>query len=139
MASARTRTFERTGFFFSGPIGGTSITRSTGPASRCSSRGVRPRLQSIDAHDAIELPAALAPIDEAVDARRILDRCEKAVEDSLTPLQRRIFQLKHLRQQPIRAIAQALGKSEDAIKANLYRMRRSIAEGAPGLDSVLRT
>ena len=29
----------------------------------------------------------------------------------------------------IRAIAETLGKSEDAIKANLYRMRRSIACG----------
>ena len=27
----------------------------------------------------------------------------------------------------------------DAIKANLYRMRRAIADGVPGLDVVLRT
>jgi len=40
-------------------------------------------------------------------------------------------------QTTIRAIASALGKSEDAIKANLYRMRRSIAQGAPGLESFI--
>ena len=57
----------------------------------------------------------------------------------MTPLQRRIFHLKHLRRQPIRTIAEALGKSEDAIKANLYRMRRSIADGTPGLDVMLRS
>ena len=39
--------------------------------------------------------------------------------------------------QRIRNIAQALGKSEDAVKANLYRMRRAISQSAPGLDSVL--
>ncbi len=61
------------------------------------------------------------------------------VTDRLTPLQRRIFHLKHLRRQPIRAIAQALGKSEDAIKANLYRMRRAISDGTPGLETLLRT
>ena len=36
------------------------------------------------------------------------------------------------------AIAQALGKSEDAVKANLYRMRRAISEGTPGLEGLLQ-
>jgi RNA polymerase sigma-70 factor (ECF subfamily) len=99
-------------------------------------RRVRPRIESIDA-GARELPSALPLPDRMVDARRMLGRCEEVIERDLTPLQRRIFHLKHLRRQSIRAIAQALGKSEDAIKANLYRMRRSIAQGAPGLDSLL--
>ena len=60
------------------------------------------------------------------------------IANNLTPLQRRIFHLKHLRQQPIRAIAHALGKSEDAVKANLYRMRRAISAGTPGLEGILR-
>ena len=72
-----------------------------------------------------------------MDARRLLGRCEEVIAKDLTPLQRRIFHLKHLRQQPIRAIANALGKSEDAIKANLYRMRRAIAQSAPGLENLL--
>ena len=38
----------------------------------------------------------------------------------------------------IRTIAGALDKSEDAIKANLYRMRRAIAEAAPGLEQILQ-
>jgi DNA-directed RNA polymerase specialized sigma24 family protein len=54
-------------------------------------------------------------------------------------LQRRIFHLKHLRRQPIRSIAEVLGKSEDAVKANLYRMRRAIADGTPGLDQLVRS
>jgi RNA polymerase sigma-70 factor (ECF subfamily) len=100
-------------------------------------RGVRPRFESIDCAESAEIAAPAVPIDQAVDARRILVACERAIEEDLTPLQRHIFQLKHLRQQPIRAIAEALGKSEDAIKANLYRMRRSIAESTPGIEGIL--
>ncbi len=100
-------------------------------------RGVRPRLDSIDDSHAETLAADQAPADLAVDARRMLDRCDVVINEQLTPLQRRIFHLKHLRRQPIRAIAEALGKSEDAIKANLYRMRRALADGAPGLEAFL--
>jgi RNA polymerase sigma-70 factor (ECF subfamily) len=100
-------------------------------------RGVRPRLDSIDESHAETLAADQAPADLAVDARRMLDRCDTVIAEQLTPLQRRIFHLKHLRRQPIRAIAEALGKSEDAIKANLYRMRRALADGAPGLEAFL--
>jgi RNA polymerase sigma-70 factor (ECF subfamily) len=100
-------------------------------------RGVRPRLESLDESGAESLAGQMAPTDRTVEARRMLDRCDAVVSKQLTPLQRRIFHLKHLRSQPIRAIAQALGKSEDAIKANLYRMRRALAEGAPGLEAFL--
>lgn len=100
-------------------------------------RGTRPRLQSLEDAGIETLPNHATPTDVAVDARRMLDRCDAIVCERLTPLQRRIFHLKHLRRQPIRAIAEALGKSEDAIKANLYRMRRTLAEEAPGLESFL--
>jgi len=99
----------------------------------------RAPLVSLDAEGAEEVPSRAAAVDQRVEARRMLERCERVIQDDLTPLQRRIFHLKHLRRQPIRAIAVALGKSEDAIKANLYRMRRAIADGVPGLDVLLRT
>jgi RNA polymerase sigma-70 factor (ECF subfamily) len=101
-------------------------------------RRPRPRLEPIEQADAQGAAAGSAPTDHAVDARRLLMRCEEVIERELTPLQRRIFHLKHLRRQSIRTIAQALGKSEDAIKANLYRMRKAIAEGAPGLEQLLQ-
>ena len=100
-------------------------------------RRARPRLESLDAPGVEEVSGGFAAPDRVVDARRMLRLCEAVIEDDLTPLQRRIFHLKHLRRQSIRSIAQALGKSEDAIKANLYRMRRAIAESAPGLESLL--
>jgi RNA polymerase sigma-70 factor (ECF subfamily) len=102
-------------------------------------RRPRPRLESIHEENNLELRGDSPPIDETVDARRMLGRCDRAIEHDLTPLQRRIFHLKHLRQQPIKTIAAALGKSEDAIKANLYRMRRAISHGTPGLETILRS
>jgi RNA polymerase sigma-70 factor (ECF subfamily) len=101
-------------------------------------RRPRPRLEALDEGGALEIEAGGPMADEAVDARRMLGRCEAVIENELTPLQRRIFHLKHLRRQPIRAIALALGKSEDAVKANLYRMRRAISEGTPGLEGLLQ-
>ncbi|MEE8474796.1 MAG: RNA polymerase sigma factor [Myxococcota bacterium] len=100
-------------------------------------RKARPRLESIDGRAARETETGEVPSDQAVDARRLLVLCEQVIENELTPLQRRIFHLKHLRRQPIRNIAIALGKSEDAIKANLYRMRRALVAGTPGLGSLL--
>jgi RNA polymerase sigma factor (sigma-70 family) len=101
-------------------------------------RKPRPYLEPLESGSALDVASHVAPTDEHVEARRILDRCEDVIENDLTALQRRIFQMKHLRQQPIRSIAEALGKSEDAIKANLYRMRRAIADATPGLEAVLR-
>lgn len=103
-------------------------------------RKPRPRLETLEEDGgALDLRGNEAPTDQRVEARRMLDRCEQIIENELTPLQRRIFHLKHLRRQSIRSIAELLGKSEDAVKANLYRMRRAIADGTPGLDNLLRT
>jgi len=102
-------------------------------------RKPRPRLEPVEEGGALDVAGPEVATDEIVEARRMLRRCEEIIECQLTPLQRRIFHLKHLRRQPIRAIATALGKSEDAIKANLYRMRRAIAEGTPGLEGLLRS
>jgi len=100
-------------------------------------RGRRPRLEPIDGEGSYEIVSGETPPDRAVDARRVLGRCEAVIANDLTPLQRRIFDLKHLRRQPIRTIAAALGKSEDAVKANLYRMRRALEDGVPGLQGLI--
>jgi RNA polymerase sigma-70 factor (ECF subfamily) len=102
-------------------------------------RRPRPRLEPLEEGSALDVAGREAPTDETVDARRLLGRCQEIIDHELTPLQRRIFHMKHTGRQPVRAIAEALGKSEDAIKANLYRMRRSISDGTPGLEVLLRT
>jgi len=100
-------------------------------------RKPRPRLDSIQ-DAASDVPSRAPLADEIVEARQILERCDLVICEGLTPLQRRIFHLKHLRHQPIKSIAAALGKSEDAIKANLYRMRNALLAGAPGLRALVR-
>ena len=102
-------------------------------------RKPRARLEPLEDGGALDVQAFEPLADEAVDARQVLERCEHVIAHDLTPLQRRIFHLKHLHQQSIRAIANALGKSEDAVKANLYRIRRAISEGTPGLEGALRS
>jgi len=76
--------------------------------------------------------AALPPgepddIQGALDARRDLARCQRLVAQRFTPSQRRIWNLRHLRMQSPRDIAAAVGKSEEAVRASLHRMRRSLA------------
>lgn len=102
-------------------------------------RKARPILQPLESGSALDVAGPDAPADERADARRMLVRCHDIIENELTPLQRRIFHLKHLRRLSIRAIAIALDKSEDAIKANLYRMRRVLSDGTPGLDPLIRS
>ena len=51
-------------------------------------------------------------------------RLQAAAESELTPEQRLLFEMHHLRHHPITEIATLLDKSEDAIKSNLYRARR---------------
>ena len=102
-------------------------------------RKPRARLEPLEDGGALDVQAFEPLADEAVDARQVLERCEHVIAHDLTQLQSRIFHLKYLHQQPIRAIANALGKSEDAVKANLYRIRRAISEGTPGLEGALRS
>ncbi|MDG2335141.1 MAG: sigma-70 family RNA polymerase sigma factor [Myxococcota bacterium] len=102
-------------------------------------RRERPWLSAMDSDSAMDVASSEPAVDHALEARRLLHRCEEIIRDDLTETQRRIFHLKHLRQQSIRAIAEALGKSEDAIKANLYRMRTSMNEALPGIEVLLRS
>jgi RNA polymerase sigma-70 factor (ECF subfamily) len=47
-----------------------------------------------------------------------------ALENELSPSQRRVFEMHHLESLPIAEIARALSKSEDSIKSSLYRSRK---------------
>ncbi len=109
------------------------ITRNT--VNRCF-RKARPHFQSFDAEGTPEVAEEAVPIDNAIEARRLLSRCAEVIAKDLTPLQRRIFHLRHLRRQSVKIIATTLGKSEDAIKANLYRMRQVLLANTPGLDTL---
>jgi len=53
-----------------------------------------------------------------------IERLSNAARVDLSSEQRRVFELHHLRHQPIQEIARTLRKSEDAVKSNLYRARK---------------
>jgi RNA polymerase sigma-70 factor (ECF subfamily) len=48
------------------------------------------------------------------------------VEQELSAEQRTLFELHHLQHHPIQEIARTLCKSEDAVKSNLYRARKTL-------------
>ena len=99
----------------------------------------RPRLllEPLEEGGALDVEGQEAGAEQSIEARRVLHRCQDVIDQEFTETQREIFHLKHRCQQPIRTIAKQLGKSEDAIKANLYRMRRVISHGTPGLKTLL--
>ena len=100
-------------------------------------RRPRPRIESFDEAKTSEMYGTEARTEVAFEARLLLGRCQEIFETELSPLQQRIFSLKHCDRLPIKAIAGAIGKSEDAVKAQLYRIRRLMSEGAPGLEAAL--
>jgi RNA polymerase sigma-70 factor (ECF subfamily) len=53
-----------------------------------------------------------------------LARLDSAARDKLSDDQRQLVELHHLQNCSVREIAESLGRSEDAIKSNLYRARK---------------
>jgi RNA polymerase sigma-70 factor (ECF subfamily) len=61
---------------------------------------------------------------EAFEYGERVQQLERNAAEALSPEQRRLFEMHHLSHRPIQEIAQALRKSEDAVKSNLYRARK---------------
>jgi len=101
-------------------------------------RRQKPVLSAMDSDSVLDVEGTEPPMENAIEARRLLVRCEEIISQDLSETQRRIFFLKHLRRYSIRKIAQVLDKSEDAIKANLYRIRCAMSEDLPGIEGLLR-
>lgn len=76
------------------------------------------------------LPDRSPGTERVVEARRRVARCHSAVASRLTPLELEIFQLKYLAQSSIAEIAEVVDKSPDAVKSHLYRIRRTLTQGA---------
>jgi len=60
----------------------------------------------------------------AYECRERLHRLGRAMERELSPEQRELVWMHHLQSRSIQDIATHLGKSEDAVKSNLYRARK---------------
>lgn len=61
---------------------------------------------------------------ETIEYKQRLASIDRRVSQKLTREQRQLFELHHLENRPIQEIATTLGKSENAIKSNLYRARK---------------
>ena len=94
-------------------------------------------VMSLDAPEAAEARAEQVPTDRLVDAARVLADCGRALDEKVNDSQRRVFQLRYARNYSTRAIAQELGKSNQAVKISLFRTRRTLARETADLDLVL--
>jgi len=56
--------------------------------------------------------------------RERIHELARAAERNLSPEQQQLFRLHHLEHRPIAEVAAMLDKSEDAVKSNLYRVRK---------------
>lgn len=76
------------------------------------------------------LAATDAGPERVAQGRELRERLERALAD-LTPLERAAFTLRHLEQQPVEAIAAALGQNAAATRHSIFRavakMRRALA------------
>lgn len=61
-----------------------------------------------------------------VDATKILEICADTLDEDVSPAQHEIFDLYYGENRPTRAIAEELGKSNQAIKISLFRTRRAM-------------
>jgi RNA polymerase sigma-70 factor (ECF subfamily) len=78
-----------------------------------------------------------ATIERRVDAKRVLKRCDKVLQKSRRPAHQQIFHLRYGKNRSVRSIAEATGKSTDAVKVSLRRSRTALAAGVPELKVVL--
>ena len=76
-------------------------------------------------------------IERRLDASRVLARCDEVLEVSRRPAHQEIFHLRYGQSQSIRAIAEKVGKSNEAVKVSLRRSRTALADGVPELGVVL--
>jgi RNA polymerase sigma-70 factor (ECF subfamily) len=76
-------------------------------------------------------------LERRIDALRVLDHCDRVLESSRHPAHQEIFHLRYGQCHSIRAIAEKLGKTNDAVKISLRRSRAALSDGVPGLRVVL--
>jgi RNA polymerase sigma-70 factor (ECF subfamily) len=77
----------------------------------------------------LEAVAPVAPeasSDRRVEASRILGVCADALDEDVSRAQREIFDLYYGENRATKAIAEALGKSNQAVKISLFRTRRAM-------------
>lgn len=111
-------------------------------AANCAIDLLRKRPKGTVSHDAEEaaplverLASPEAGPDRLAQGRELRARLETAMAD-LTPLERAAFTLRHLEQQPVEAIAAALGQNAAATRHSIFR---AVAKVRRALAPLMRT
>ena len=89
----------------------------------------RPLTQPLPEEDCLGDSPRKSPVatpEETVAYRERLTAMSEAADNQLSQEQWGVFWDHHMEGQSVRSIAQRLGKSEDAVKSNLYRTRRTL-------------
>ena len=76
-------------------------------------------------------------IERKVDAARVLDRCDEILSENRRPAHQEIFHLRYGESHSIKAIAEKVGKSNEAVKVSLRRSRAVLADNVPEIAIVL--
>jgi RNA polymerase sigma-70 factor (ECF subfamily) len=88
------------------------------------------------AREFVECPTPVRT-EHQVDAARLLDRCNAALEADRRAPHRRIFHLRYAESQSIKAIAVKVGRSNEAVKISLRRSRALLSSRFPEASSLL--
>lgn len=80
----------------------------------------------LDQLDAAPPVADDAPSEARVDAHRALEVCADVLAEEVAPAHRQIFDLYYGESRATRAIAEEVGKSNQAVKISLFRTRRAM-------------
>jgi RNA polymerase sigma-70 factor (ECF subfamily) len=86
---------------------------------------------------ALDQRSVESTIERHIEAVRVLDRCDRVLASSRRPAHQEIFHLRYGQSHSIRAIAEKVGKTKDAVKVSLRRSRAVLAAAVPGLAVVL--
>ena len=92
---------------------------------------------SLDAYPEPMPYAKEAPLDRAVDAARVLARCADVLVSEIGVAHRQMFELQLGGASDMAEIAEAVGKSRQAVKISLFRTRQRLGDRVAGLRELL--
>lgn len=89
-----------------------------------------------NARELKEAPVDLQ-IERALDAARVLSKCDEVLKAKRRPAHLEVFQLRYGESHGIKAIAANLGKSKEAVKMSLRKSRELLSDQVPEIYEVL--
>lgn len=92
---------------------------------------------SLDAYPGPLAFSKEAPVDRAVDAARVLARCADVLSSEIGVAHRQMFELQMGGAADMAEIADAVGKSRQAVKISLFRTRQRLGDRVAGLRDLL--